>query len=625
MVALWICLCAFLSCAGWLLSLLHQLNRTGYLVLFAAAVTVVVVWNKKTNALVFPELRWAILKRRFRRGFPLAFLILAGLAILGGILHAPSNYDGLTYRTPRVLHWLAAEQWHWVQTDFPRLNVRPTGYEWVTAPMLALLRTDRWLFLISAVSFLLLPGLVFSLLHRLGVRRRVAWYWMWLLPTGYTYLLQAGSIGNDLFGSVFGIAAIDFALRARTGQKISDVWLSLLAAALLTGTKSSNAPLGLPWLIAVWPAIHLVRHYWASTFAIGLVAVAVSLVPISLINIHYCGDWSGQKLEHAAFGGVPGLRLVANTIGFTIQNFVPPVFPVASQWNSWVKSILPPELTVKLQANFEPSAALFQLGEMQSEESAGLGFGVCVCLSVTVILALRLRVLGKSRLTKRPRYQAIVSGAGWLAASVFLTQSGLAGAVRYFGSYYVFLAAPFLAVGGIEFVVRQSWWRRCAYLVFFLGGLLLVVNPGRPLWPAVPILRSVDAEHSSSHLMQRAWKVYSVYSGRADAFASVRAVLPKETAILGVVSFDDPETSLWRPFGVRRVLHVRAAETGVDLRARHIEYVLASSNGLAIQWNKSINEWLRQVDGELVQTLPLLLRAGPGPSDWYLVRIRPAP
>ena len=43
---------------------------------------------------------------------------------------------------------------------------------------------------------------------------RAAWHWMWLMPTGYCFLLQAGSIGNDLFGAVFALAALDFALRA---------------------------------------------------------------------------------------------------------------------------------------------------------------------------------------------------------------------------------------------------------------------------------------------------------------------------------------------------------------------------------------------------------------------------
>src|SRR6185312_9470520 len=48
-----------------------------------------------------------------------------------------------------------------------------------------------------------------------GVRPRVAWHWMWIVPTGYCFLLQAGGIANDAFPTVDGLAMMDFALRAR--------------------------------------------------------------------------------------------------------------------------------------------------------------------------------------------------------------------------------------------------------------------------------------------------------------------------------------------------------------------------------------------------------------------------
>src|ERR1019366_6010247 len=86
-----------------------------------------------------------------------------------------------------------------------------------------------------------------------GVRPRVAWHWMWLLQTGYCYLLQAGSISNDLFSAVYALAAVDFALRASKSGRISEVCLSLLSAALLTGAKPTNLPLLLPWAFAFVP------------------------------------------------------------------------------------------------------------------------------------------------------------------------------------------------------------------------------------------------------------------------------------------------------------------------------------------------------------------------------------
>lgn len=621
MVACWILVCAFLNCVGWILSACHALNRTGYAIAFTLATVVVLAWRSRAGDRRLFRMPWGKLRRRFRRPFPLAFLVLAGLAFLGGVLHAPSNYDGLTYRTPRVLHWLAAEQWHWVATDFPRLNVRATGYEWVTAPIIAFTRTDRFTFLINTACFLMLPGLVFSLLYRLGVRRRVAWHWMWILPTGYTYLLQAGSIANDLFSAVFGLAAINFALRARASHRINDVFLSLLAAALVTGAKSTNLPIGLPWLLALWPALGVIRRHRASSVAVGAVALVVSLVPISILNIRYCGDWSGQALEHSAFGGVPALRLAANTVGFTLQNFVPPIFPLAGQWNQWVTQALPSGFAELMRRNFEPVAARFSLGEMQTEEGAGLGFGVCLLLLVSVGAAWRVSRPGPPS-ARRPSYQWLVPLGAWVAVVLFMAQSGLSGAVRYLAPYNVLLVAPFLVGAGQLTLVKSGWWRKTCGAVFALAALLLLVNPARPLWPAVTSLRVLGAETSPHPLVRRAWQVYSVYDLRADAFAPARAILPADANPLGFMSFDDPETSLWRPFESRRILHVRRSETSADLRRRGIKYVLTRSVTLANHPPSSAVAWLTQVEGEVVARVDLNLRASTGPKEWCLVKIR---
>ena len=50
-----------------------------------------------------------------------------------------------------------------------------------------------------------LPGLIYSVFIRLGIARKVAWHWMWLLPAGFNYALQAGSVANDAFGAVFAL------------------------------------------------------------------------------------------------------------------------------------------------------------------------------------------------------------------------------------------------------------------------------------------------------------------------------------------------------------------------------------------------------------------------------------
>src|SRR5471032_2725062 len=234
-VRLWLWVSAFASAAGWTLSAIGQLNRTGYGIVFTAFVIFLFLGRKELGLVPGGKIFcWEKFLRRFRRLLPICFAALAVLIFLGGAIYPPSNYTGLNYREARVLQWLAHAHWLWIHTPNYRMNDRACGFEWLTAPLILFLKSDRALFLVNFIPFLLLPGLIYSVLTRLGVRARVAWHWMWLLPTGYDFLLQAGSIANDTFPAVYALAAVDFAARTWSSRRPADLWHSILAAALLT-------------------------------------------------------------------------------------------------------------------------------------------------------------------------------------------------------------------------------------------------------------------------------------------------------------------------------------------------------------------------------------------------------
>ncbi|HTI99646.1 MAG TPA: hypothetical protein VL527_12255, partial [Dongiaceae bacterium] len=428
-VVIWIWLCAYLNCAGWTLSALHQLNAAGYAVALALGLAALLVWSRTTGRGIRPTIYWPKLRHRFARGFPLAFLILASLALLGGALHGPTNYDALAYRTPRVLHWLAADQWHWIHTIFDRLNSRACAFEWVSAPLIALIETDRLLFLINMVSLLLLPGLVFSFFTRLGVRRRAAWHWMWLVPTGYCFLLQAGSIGNDLFGAVFALAAMDYALRAAKTGAAGDIAVSVLAAALMVGNKFGNVPLLLPWGAAIFPVGGKIlrRPVWA--LAVGLIALLGSGLPIMVANQIKLHDWSGAGISRNGPKTDMFWRFADNCALLPVQNLAPPVFPFSKRWHDFVQSHIPARINAHLnQAMLESGATQFEIPEMQMEESAGLGFGVSL---------LALAAFAAARPWRRGHFPPAgdwsVRAARWLpwvALLAVLTQSGMSALAR---------------------------------------------------------------------------------------------------------------------------------------------------------------------------------------------------
>lgn len=622
-LAAWIVFCVFCNCIGWILSALHELNAAGYAAAFGLGILALAVWKTKTKAVFFRRQDFRKLRRRFSRPFPLAFLILAALATLGGVLYPPSNYDALAYRLPRVFHWLAENRWHWIHTDFGRINTRGCGIEWVSAPVIALLKTDRPLFLLNVISFLLLPGLIFSTLTRLGVRPRVAWYWMWPLACGSCFLLQAGSIGNDLFVVPFVLAAVDYALRAYQRRSVSDLCLSIMAAGMFTGVKANTIPLGLPYLVVLAPNWRMVLKRPLAIAMAGVLALMVSFAPTAFLNIHYSGDWTGG-VAHQLPGNNSNMhvsaRLAGNTAILFISGITPPIAPFAHWWNDHVADYIGKQpFGKKIDANFETDSTIFSMAEMENEEGAGLGFSVCMLVAATVAAVIcssrnRLRLSGF-----RPLPVLFVLGT-YAALLVFMITSDVGSTSRLLAPYYPLLLVPIL-VSVHPDLVRRAWWKGLAMAGFAAAALPVICSPARPLFPwktSTAMLRKIGCPE---HLVHRAEQVYSVYSHRSDGFAPIIPSLPAGTRVVGLVTYDDPEAALWRPFGSRRVIHVCRDDTADILRAEGLTYILVSSEKFRMDFRPPFDQWLASMNGTLVDTVPLALRAGEGPVDWYVVKL----
>jgi len=195
----------------------------------------------------------------------------------------------------------------------------------------------------------------------------------------------------------------------------------------------------------------------------------------------------------------------------------------------------------------------------------------------------------------------------------------LAGGARYLVPYYPLLLPAFLRGETAACLTARKWWRAWAFFGFLLAAILLVVSPARPLWPAEWFLDRYGNRLGTAGLAGRMNDVYRVYAQRSQAFAPALELLPPDVRLLGVITKDDPETSLWRPFGSRRVLHVLANESGEEIRHRGLRYVLVKVE----QLNEPMVDWLRRVDAHDLGGVELRLRAGTPPSQWRLVEMNP--
>jgi hypothetical protein len=475
------------------------------------------------------------------------------------------------------------------------MDFSSVGFEWLMAPFIILLRTDRFLFLINEISFALMPGLIYSAFCALGISKRVACYWMWLIPTAYCFVLQAGSIGNDTCAAVYFLAAIVFALRAAKRSSWSDASLALLATALTTGAKASNLPLLLPLAFVLLPISRILLEKPIKTVAILAIGFGVSFVPIAASNIWHVGDWSGdpQNLEKFKLTK-PVAGIIGNTMLLGMGAATPPVIPGAKTLTASLTEVLQREPLATLHRNY-PRLEL-GIGEIPTEEGAGIGLGLGILILVSLFAWVRPRW---SLCAPRAMIFGILS---WVALVVLMMKLGNHGIARLVSPYYPVLVLPLLAVGSQKLLVRKKWWILAATScsLFVLPAMLL--SPARPLVPIKSLMAIGSRVGFPQAAKNRIERVYGVYGARNDQLKEVRDNLPEGCDVLGFAGTgDESEYSLWKPWGIRMVKDINPNNLRSSLmtETKGMNCIVGSDWGIEDRFHMSPEKLADAIGGRL--------------------------
>ncbi len=618
-LAHWILFAASCNIAGWTLSALHFLNLFGFVVAIPTIWVLLALLSglrcPRSADLRFLQ-RWRVRKHQ---ALPLGFALLALLALTGGLLYAPNNYDALNYRMPKVAHWLMAERWEWIPANNNALNTRSSGFEWLTAPMISLLRTDRFVFIFNLISFLFLPGLLFSLFRHMGAAFRTSHAWMWVLPSGYCFALQAGSVGNDLPAAMFALAAFDFGFRWRKSGSHACFALSLAACCMMTAIKPTTLPLLLPFAVLFFGMWKPAVTKPLASAALAVLFSLASFFPTAAINFHQCGDWTGAAAENPKLGQVkPFLGLAGNLINAPIQNLAPPVFPLAQKWNHGFPGLFPEKLLDALAVSFEPRAARFGVTDIQGEESAGAGLGISVLWIFSGFAGYMPRNRVVAAVRKPYLLFAAIFGAALL---IYFAKTGMNTVARHIAPFYPFLIAIPLLAPSQNRVVRGKLWKLLAGAAMASTVLMLVITPSRPLWPSHWFF-SKFASGTSSPAMARAAAGYSVYSDRADALGNLRDALPSDNTLVGLLNFaSGPELPLWKPYLHRQVRHIRPGEAIEPLMLQGMSHLILNTRDFQTHMRVTPEQWLAARQGTILKRQSIRMLVKEPPSEWWTVEL----
>jgi hypothetical protein len=608
LAAIWLVFVAWSSCAGWILSWSGQLNRTGYFIaLIPLAFVSAILWKKTAGG----ESTLPRLRQLSQRPAAAAWLLVALICLVGGILYAPSNYDALSYRLPRILYWWQENRWHWLENADDRMNYSGVGFEWQMLPWIIFSGGDRLLFILNWLPFLLLPALTFHALRTCAVGNSTAARWIWILPLCYGFVLQASSIGNDGLGGILVVASLAFSGLAEKRRSLAALVLAAIAAAALTGLKSSNLPLMLPlgffWLKAAWSMRSDIRG-WSLPPSLAAILLT-SFLPLAVLNQVHCGNWAGDPQDSFSLRvtkPLPGI--IGNTFNLVIGAVELPVLPLSAETKKSIRSPLEGEhsLTSYIQSGF-PRFRPGLGGEIPMEEGSGVGLGV------TLLLAAHF--LQRRRSASSMTIPWIALGATAVSVAAYMAKMGSESTARLMLPYYPLMVAALLAITKRH--APRSAWIRASYVCLPLLCLLpgLVLNPNRPL---IPLSSLAEIPAVPDGIRTRILKLDQAYSSRSDPLHAIRADLPKDCTTIGFAGGPTQSAySLFKPFGTRRVVEANGAN------ANSFEWLVAAPTGIMESIGKSWDEWLPGSPYDVTGKYRITFTAQVGPEDWYLLHRRP--
>jgi len=633
---IWLLYAATCSAAGWLFSFFHILNAPTYFVLHIFFfLSICLFYHPQLKHLICLHTLHKIRARFFstrlshehslslRRLLPASFFLLAIIALIGDLLYEPNNHDGLSYRIPRVLHWLTHGSWFWTGNSDTRMDTRSVGFEFLSVPFLAILHTDRLIFLWNWTGFLFLPALIFQLSRRLGASGRAAWNWMWLVPSAYGIILQAGSIGNDFIAGVFFLASLALAT-GRQPIPFRDLAFSAVAMAICAGIKSTNILWTLPWLCVILPQTKTLLHRPWITSSLLLVCLALSSFPIWLSNQVHCGDWTGEKaeaitaLEKPITIKNPAVGVAGNLILLSIQNSAPPVWPFVRQTTDFVRSSLPKPLVASLSKSFEGGFQDLAIRELPQEEGAGLGLGLIILFSLSIFAA-----IGASRWTFSPPSSALA--IAWLAnlvsILVYSSKMAISCPARIILPALMFLIVGFSALPNQCWLVRSRVWRWTAFFAIGSSFLVLILTPSRPLFPQKLMVTLAQKLSVPPSLTERIFNVYDTYGRRARAFSPLLTAAPSGSRVLGYTGGVALEAALWKPYGDRSIIYVPPSGLLENPQCPHPELLIASAYTIKKSTGLEPLEWIRKTGASILAQKKITFLVRLGPELFYLLKL----
>jgi hypothetical protein len=541
---------------------------------------------------------------------PLAFwpfILVALLALVAAVAYPPTMLDALSYRLPRILLWWQDNHVHHFQTADPRLNYMPQGWGLATLPFIQL-GGDRLVAFWNYASWIMFYFIAFDWSLEISGSLSKSRAMAFIASTSTFAVLQACEAASDLFVATLILLGLRFVMQFERTRDWREIPLVVLCLLLGADAKPHVLVLTLPLGIWFWMSFSTPWKSFRWRWLPALIPLWAICSPVLswILNFETYHDWLGKQLNSSFSGNSPVWNILLGSVVMFWQTVQSPVNPLALALNSR----LDPVVSRLGVCNLVPRFTL-KTSPLAMVDGASLGLVLFVLLLAGVVLALR-----------RDR-RVMYSWRGWtfvtgIAGCLLALSQFVPGSTGRIYCVFLFFAVP-LAMMGWN-LMRPQLLRASLYLCLASSLLSLVLNPGRPLWPASRV-QHILAEAPRFKRLAKIMEPYLLVKERArTGEALVQAMPVDESAVVALVGEDRPLLPLFRPYPLSRdVLLLAPHASQQALNRLQVNYVIVGGGGKE-QYPELCGYVEQSGDYELVLSHDYTSKLVRGPEPWKLFR-----
>ncbi len=592
-------LIACLAIMGWGLSWLHRLEWmewfvvAGFLAAVAFARRGAGSWTNLLKGLGEPMAFWP-------------FILVGGLALVAALIYPPTMLDTLTYRLPRILLWWQENHIRHFAAAENRLNYMPQAWGLATLPLIQL-AGDRLAALWNYASWIVFYLITYDWALEVSGNVKQSRVMAFIASTSTFGVLQACETSTDLFLTALVLLSLRFIAQFERTRDWRNINWSVLSLLLAADTKPHVTVMALPLMIWFWlaPSKPWQAFQWRWLPALIPVWLLCSPVLSWVLNYQTYGALLGSTgVSSSALSKVWNVLL--GTVMMVWQAIQPPVNPLALMFNARLQQGISELGLDRLVPGFS-----LRCSPISMVDGASLGLVLSTLLAVGVVLAVRRN---RQALNSWRGWAMAAGAAGfWLALSHFVP-----GSVGRSFCVFLFFAVPLAMVGWNS--LRPQVLRAGLWLCLCSSVLSLVLNPGRPLWPAGRAQRALAGSPRFSWLAKKMGLYVLVPERARTGEALVQAIPASEPAVAVLVGADQPLSPLFRPYSLGRdVLLLPPHAVQRDLNRWQVNYVIVG--GGAKELLPGLCSYVEQSgDYELVASHDYTSKLTRGPETWKLFR-----